>query len=222
MSVVFSGERLSMGQRRKSIVAACLGMTLESYDGMLFAHLLIVLTPLFFKVTDPLYSAILGYLSILIVKTGRIIGGFLFARITDKFGRVHMMMFTIGLAIVPTAIMAVCPTYLEVGIIGTVVMLSARLVQTIAVGGDCAMVPVLCLEHADTKKLFLYGAMPNIAYTFGMLLSALFSYLSIKHLPESWGWRFPFIISVMMGLSTVFIRSGLKETETFFGGEKAE
>jgi len=157
----------------KIVAAAMVGHILEFFDFTIYAVFAVELGKSFFPAESE-FSQILA--SLMVLSVGffmRPLGGLLFGHIGDKFGRkVSLIICVVGMALA-TFLMSIMPTYEEIGLAATLILVSLRLVQGICVGGEGAGSSVFVLEHLNKLKPGLIGGIVNAALTIGILLAIL-------------------------------------------------
>jgi MHS family proline/betaine transporter-like MFS transporter len=199
-----------------AIGATVLGNILEWYDFALMGMLAPLFSHLFFSegfsLTHPLFFFTIGSFF-------RPIGGFIFGYLGDKSGRKTALIKTIMLMTVPVFIISVLPSYAEIGITATFVLGLVCVLQGICTGGEFPGSIVFLIETSPVKKRGFVGSWAYFGALLGMLLSALDLYLIDSHLSatdfESWGWRLPFVLGTLLGISGIILRRLLHETPIF-------
>ncbi|WP_307580055.1 MFS transporter [Paeniglutamicibacter psychrophenolicus] len=152
-------------------------------------------------------------------------GGMVLGSFADRKGRKNALMLTLMLMMVGTLIMAVAPTYAQVGVWGAVIILVSRLVQGFSAGGEFGTATAFLIETAPHRKAF-YASWQVAAQGASMLLASAFGYGLTQWLSEealySWGWRVPFFVGLLIGPVGLYIRARLDETEEFTKGERTK
>jgi MFS family permease len=177
-----------------------------------------VFNQLFFVNEDPTIGLLLSYASFALAFFIRPFGGVIFSHIGDRIGRKKTLVLTLSLMGVATFGMGLLPTYQAVGIWAPILLITLRLVQGLGIGGEWGGALLLAVEYAPAEKRGLFGAIPQMGVTIGMLLGTVA--LSIMTLlPENafmtWGWRIPFIFSALLVFFGLWIRKGIDETPSF-------
>jgi MFS family permease len=177
-----------------------------------------VFNQLFFVNEDPTIGLLLSYASFALAFFIRPFGGVIFSHIGDRIGRKKTLVLTLSLMGVATFGMGLLPTYQAVGIWAPILLITLRLVQGLGIGGEWGGALLLAVEYAPAEKRGLFGAIPQMGVTIGMLLGTIA--LSIMTLlPESafitWVWRIPFIFSALLVFFGLWIRKGIDETPSF-------
>ncbi|MEC0273138.1 MULTISPECIES: MFS transporter [Peribacillus] len=206
-------------QMRRVLVASLVGSSIEWFDYFLYGTVAaLVFNQLFFVNEDPTIGLLLSYASFALAFFIRPFGGVIFSHIGDRIGRKKTLVITLSLMGVATFGMGLLPTYQAVGIWAPILLITLRLVQGLGIGGEWGGALLLAVEYAPAEKRGLFGAIPQMGVTIGMLLGTVA--LSIMTLlPENafmtWGWRIPFIFSALLVFFGLWIRKGIDETPSF-------
>lgn len=206
-------------QMRKIWIASLVGSSIEWFDYFLYGTVAaLVFNQVFFVNDDPTVGLLLAYASFALSFFIRPFGGVIFSHIGDKIGRKKTLVLTLSLMGIATFGMGLLPTYQAIGIWAPILLITLRLVQGLGIGGEWGGALLLAVEYAPKEKRGLYGAIPQMGVTIGMVLGTVA--LSIMTLlPEgsfmSWGWRIPFLISAFLVLFGLWIRKGIDETPSF-------
>ncbi|MBX9955688.1 MHS family MFS transporter [Peribacillus simplex] len=206
-------------QMRRVLVASLVGSSIEWFDYFLYGTVsALVFNQLFFVNEDPTIGLLLSYASFALAFFIRPFGGVIFSHIGDRIGRKKTLVLTLSLMGVATFGMGLLPTYQAVGIWAPILLITLRLVQGLGIGGEWGGALLLAVEYAPAEKRGLFGAIPQMGVTIGMLLGTVA--LSIMTmLPENafmtWGWRIPFIFSALLVFFGLWIRKGIDETPSF-------
>ncbi|MFS0765721.1 MFS transporter [Peribacillus phoenicis] len=206
-------------QMRRILIASLVGSSIEWFDYFLYGTVAaLVFNQLFFVNEDPTIGLLLSYASFALAFFIRPFGGVIFSHIGDRIGRKKTLVITLSLMGVATFGMGLLPTYQAVGIWAPILLITLRLVQGLGIGGEWGGALLLAVEYAPAEKRGLFGAIPQMGVTIGMLLGTIA--LSIMTLlPESafmtWGWRIPFIFSALLVFFGLWIRKGIDETPSF-------
>ncbi|KRF54856.1 MFS transporter [Bacillus sp. Soil745] len=206
-------------QMRRILIASLVGSSIEWFDYFLYGTVsALVFNQLFFVNEDPTIGLLLSYASFALAFFIRPFGGVIFSHIGDRIGRKKTLVLTLSLMGVATFGMGLLPTYQAVGIWAPILLITLRLVQGMGIGGEWGGALLLAVEYAPAEKRGLFGAIPQMGVTIGMLLGTVA--LSIMTLlPENafmtWGWRIPFIFSALLVFFGLWIRKGIDETPSF-------
>lgn len=206
-------------QMRKVWIASLVGSSIEWFDYFLYGTVAaLVFNQLFFVTEDPSVGTILAYASFALAFFIRPFGGVIFSHIGDRIGRKKTLVITLSLMGIATFAMGLLPTYQAIGVWAPILLITLRLVQGLGIGGEWGGALLLAVEYAPKEKRGLYGAIPQMGVTIGMVLGTVA--LSIMTLlPEgsfmTWGWRIPFIFSALLVVFGLWIRKGIDETPSF-------
>ncbi len=206
-------------QKRWILLSAALGSAIEWYDFYIFGTAAaLVFNKLYFPATDPFISTMASLLTIAVGAFARPVGSLLFGHFGDRIGRKSMLLVTLMLMGIPTALIGLLPTYASVGVWAPILLIILRIIQGLAIGGEWGGAVLLCVEHASSGRRSFYGSLPQMGTPLGMMLSvAAFSIVSL--LPEadfmSWGWRVPFLLSVVLVIFGFAVRRKISESPEF-------
>jgi len=203
----------------KVLIASLVGSSIEWFDYFLYGTVAaLVFNELFFHNEDPTVGLLLAYASFALSLFIRPLGGVIFSHIGDRIGRKKTLVLTLSLMGGSTVLMGLLPTYASIGVAAPVLLIVLRLIQGIGLGGEWGGALLLAVEYAPRERRGLFGSIPQMGVTIGMLLGTLaMSIMSL--LPDeqfmSWGWRVPFILSVFLVIFGLWIRKGVDETPSF-------
>ncbi|MGW8528126.1 MFS transporter [Nocardiopsis sp. NPDC055824] len=205
--------------RAKVLVASLTGSTIEWFDFFLYGTAAaLVFDKLFFPSDDPLVSLMLSYLTFSLTFFIRPLGAVVFSHIGDRIGRKKTLIITLSLMGGATMGLGLPPTYDSIGVLAPVLLVVLRIVQGMGIGGEWGGALLLAYEYTPKGRRGFFGSVPQMGITLGMLLASLALTL-MSLLPEAqfeaWGWRVPFVGSVLLVLLGLWIRSGIDETPSF-------
>ena len=206
--------------------ASMIGTTLEWYDFTVYNMLAaLIFSQLFFPSVDPLLGTVLAFSTYAVGYFSRPIGGFIFGHMGDKLGRRHVLMVTLVLMGLTTGLIGFLPTYATWGIASPMLLVALRFVQGIALGGEWAGAVLIAVEHGAPDKRGRNASWTQVGPACGTLLAtAAISLITYVLSPESflaWGWRVPFIASMVLVMFGLWIRRGVEETPMFEALEKS-
>lgn len=195
------------------------GSTIEWFEFFLYASAAaLIFDKQFFPTDDPVVSLMLSYLSLSLTFFIRPVGGVIFSHLGDKIGRKKTLVITLWLMGIATMAIGLLPTYAVIGVWAPILLVLCRLIQGIAISGEWGGAMLLAYEYAPRGKRALFGSVPAMGVALGMLLSTL-AMAGLANLPseqfEAWGWRVPFVASVLLVIIGLWLRSGLDETPEF-------
>jgi MFS family permease len=210
-------------EERKVLAGTLVGTSIEWYDFFIYAQAAgLVLAPLFLAPvaeTSPGLAQVLAFATIGISFLFRPLGAIVAGYLGDRLGRKRMLVFTLVLMGLSTALIGLLPTYAAIGIAAPVLLILLRILQGFSAGGEWGGAALMAVEHAPTARRGFFGAFPQIGVPVGMILatSTLFVITSLLT-PEqftAWGWRIPFLLSiVLIGVGYV-IRRAVEESPIF-------
>jgi MHS family shikimate/dehydroshikimate transporter-like MFS transporter len=205
---------------RQLVLASVAGNALEWYDFFLYGFAAaLVFGQLFFPAgTDPLIGTLGAFAGFAMGFLARPFGGIIFSHIGDRYGRKSALVATLTLMGVATFLMGLLPTYAQIGVWAPVLVVVLRVLQGIAAGGEWGGAVLIVTENAPKQHQGFYSSFGQVGLSAGFLLAAGAFFLA-QRLPQdqfmSWGWRLPFILSVVIFAVGVFIRSKIPESREF-------
>lgn len=211
--------------RRKVLSASLIGSSIEWFDFFLYAAVAsIIFNTQFFVTDDAFLSNILAYFGLALSFFIRPLGGVIFAHIGDRVGRKKTLIITLSLMGLATAGIGLLPTYAQIGVAAPLLLLLFRLIQGLGIGGEWGGALLLATEYAPKNQRGLFGSFPQMGIPIGLVLAYGFFFLLTWAMPEemflSWGWRIPFIFSLLLVIVGLLIRKGLDETPAFIAMQK--
>lgn len=209
--------RMSNG---RLVVASMVGTTLEWYDFVVYNTLAaLVFGKLFFPSTDPIAGTVLAFSTYAVGYVSRPLGGFVLGHLGDRIGRRAVLVMTLVLMGVTTAVMGLLPTYAAVGVWSPILLVSLRFLQGVAIGGEWAGSVLMAVEHGDQRKRGLSASWTQVGPSFGVLIATgMIALITASMTPEdflAWGWRLPFPLSLLLVAFGLWVRIGVTETPAF-------
>lgn len=199
--------------------ATVIGTTIEWYDFFIFGTAsALVFNKLFFPSIDPVSGTLASFATFAVGLFARPLGGLIFGHFGDRIGRKSMLLLSLFLMGIPTVLIGLLPTYSQMGIWAAVLLVILRICQGIAVGGEWGGAVLMAVEHANGKKESLFGSLPQAGTPAGLIIATLvFSYMSTFSEADflAWGWRVPFLASVVLIALGTFVRSKVAESPVF-------
>ena len=210
----------SQNQLRRVILASFIGTTIEWYDFFLYGTAAaLVFNRLFFPTLDPLAGTLSAYGTFAVGFVARPLGGIIFGHFGDRVGRKTVLVWSLVIMGVATALIGLIPTYDRIGVWSPVFLVILRFMQGIGVGGEWGGAVLLAVEHSGGARRGFHGSWPQMGVPAGLLLSTGVFALVSSRLSEadflSWGWRVPFLVSVALIGVGLFIRLRIFETPVF-------
>lgn len=218
--ITSKADLVTASDRRRALFGSMIGSTVEWYDFFLYGTMsAIVFGKLFFPSNDPLNSQLLALAAFALSFLIRPVGGILFSHIGDRIGRKHTLFITLSIMGVSTVLIGCMPTYDMIGVWAPILLTVLRLLQGLALGGEWGGGLLLAVEYSPANKRGFYGAVPQTGALFGLALGNIItSWLASSFSEEaflSWGWRIPFILSIVLVLIGLWIRNTVDETPSF-------
>jgi len=201
------------------IIASAVGTMVEWYDFYIFGSLATVISPLFYpKGNDAL--ALIAYLSTFAVGfVVRPFGALFFGRIGDLVGRKNAFLVTLLIMGAATALVGMLPTYATIGVAAPIALLLIRVLQGLALGGEYGGAAVYVAEHVPDNRRGFYTSFIQITATLGLFVSLAVILIVQNRMSRdafsSWGWRIPFLVSIVLVGVSLYIRLRMKESPIF-------
>jgi MFS transporter, MHS family, shikimate and dehydroshikimate transport protein len=201
-------------------LASLIGTSIEWYDFFLYnTAAALVFNKLFFPTFDPFAGTMLAFATYAVGFAARPIGAVVIGHYGDKVGRRSMLVLTLMMMGIATVCVGLLPTYASIGIWASVLLVVLRLVQGFGVGGQWGGAVLMTVEHAPAGKRGFYGSWPQIGVPAGLLTSTIVFRLFSRGLPAdqflAWGWRVPFLLSIVLVGVGLLIRMKILETPSF-------
>ncbi len=211
---------ISIRERRRVVAATTIGTAIEWYDYFLYAAVAgLVFNKLMFGPLDAGLATIVSFLSVGLSFLFRPLGAFLAGHYGDKYGRRVILMVTLFAMGGATTLIGLLPSFETAGVWAPIMLIVLRIIQGISAGGEWGGAVLLAVEHAPKNKRGLYGAGPQIGVPVGLLLSSGVLAIMDKVAPGDafmeWGWRIPFLFSIVLVIVGYVIRIGVDESPVF-------
>ena len=210
------GDRTSL---RDVIAASFIGSVIEWYDFFIFGTAAaLIFGQLFFPGSDPLLGTLYSFGIYAVGFIARPIGGVFCGHYGDRIGRKSMLVMTLVVMGVATALVGLLPTYESIGIWAPILLIVLRFLQGFAVGGEWGGATLMAVEYAPPGRRGFYGSWPGMGIPAGLVVAtAVFT--TFSSLPQeqflSWGWRVPFLVSIILVAVGLFVRLKILETPAF-------
>ncbi|NLT25482.1 MAG: MHS family MFS transporter [Microbacteriaceae bacterium] len=211
----------SARERRKVAAATIIGTTIEWYDFFIYANAAgLIFRELFFEPVQGPLGQILTFLTVGISFLFRPLGAALVGHYGDKLGRKLMLVITLLLMGVATTLIGVLPTYDAIGVAAPILLITLRILQGISAGGEWGGAVLMAVEYAPVNARGRYGMYPQLGVPIGMLLAtAVLALMSGVISPgeafNEWGWRVPFIFSIVLVIVGFIVRATVDESPVF-------
>ncbi|MCZ9346419.1 MHS family MFS transporter, partial [Streptomyces sp. TRM76130] len=212
-------------QLRRVAVSGLLGTTMEFYDFLLFGTLAaLVFNKLFFPSLDPVVGTIAAFGTFTAGYLARPLGGLVIGHFGDRIGRKSMLLATMTTMGIASFLIGLLPTYDVIGIWAPVLLVLLRTVQGFAIGGEWGGAVLMTTEHAGSRGRGFWSSFTVMGAPLGSLLSTA-AVLAVSWLPDeqflAWGWRIPFLFSVVLLAVGLFVRSRVSESPAFAATQRS-
>jgi MFS transporter, MHS family, shikimate and dehydroshikimate transport protein len=200
-------------------LASMIGTTIEWYDFFIYGTAAaLVFNKIFFPAIDPIVGTLAAFGTYSVGFVARPLGGLVFGHFGDRVGRKSMLLISLFLMGIPTILIGLTPSYESIGYWAAVLLVTFRFMQGLAVGGEWGGAVLMTVEHAPEGKKGLFGSLPQAGVAPGLILSSL-AMGAVSRLPEeamlTWGWRLPFLASVVLLAIGWYIRAKVAESPEF-------
>jgi MFS family permease len=219
MAIAQTAARGITSAERKVIFASSLGTVFEWYDFYLYGSLAAIIAKQFFAGTDPNTAFIFALLAFAAGFIVRPFGALVFGRLGDMIGRKYTFLVTIVIMGTSTFLVGVLPTYASIGVAAPIILISLRILQGLALGGEYGGAATYVAEHAPNDKRGTFTSWIQTTATLGLFLSLMVILGTRTAMGEAafadWGWRIPFLLSVFLLAISVWIRLSMNESPAF-------
>lgn len=215
-----AAEKLDRSKMRKIATASVIGTTVEWYDLFLFGTAsALVFNKIFFPDLDGAIGTILAFMTFASAYVARMVGAIIFGHFGDRVGRKSMLLISlIGMGVATFGI-GLIPDFNTIGVAAPLLLLTLRLCQGLALGGEWGGAVLMTVEHAPADRRGFFGSMVQIGVPIGTLLANVAFLIVATNLDEasllSWGWRVPFLLSAVLVAVGIYIRLHIEETPSF-------
>jgi len=204
----------------KVATASLIGTAIEWYDFFLYGTAAaLIFNKLFFPTFDPMVGTLLAFATYALGFVARPLGGLVFGHYGDKIGRKTMLYLTLLIMGTATAIIGILPTYETLGVWAAILLVTCRLIQGFGLGGEWGGAVLMAVEHAPENRRGFYGSWPQLGAPLGLVLGTLvfsvFSSLMSDAQFNAWGWRLPFLFSIILVVVGLWIRMTIAESPEF-------
>ena len=205
---------------RKVALTALAGTSIEWYDFFLYAAAAALIFPkAFFPEIDPTIALLLSFSSFAVGFLARPLGGIIFGHFGDKIGRKKTLIIALMLMGISSTLIGLLPTYGIIGITAPILLTLLRFAQGLAIGGQWGGAMLLVTESAPSNQRGYYGAFAQAGAFIGVILANLALIITSASVSEeffyTWGWRIPFLASVVLILISMYIQLNLEDTNAF-------
>ena len=205
---------------RKVVTASFIGTTIEWYDFFLYGTAAaLVFNELFFPDAEPIIGTLAALATYAVGFAARPLGGIVFGHFGDRIGRKSMLVLSLLIMGLATFLIGCLPTHASIGVLAPVLLVVLRFAQGIGVGGEWGGAVLMSVEHAPKGKRGFFGSWPQMGVPAGLLLSTVAFTVMQNVTTEAqfmaWGWRIPFLISIVLVAVGLFIRLRIMESPAF-------
>ncbi len=202
------------------VFAGSIGTLIEWYDFLIYGTAAaLVFNKQFFPQLDPLTGTLAALGTYAVGFFARPIGSILFGYFGDRIGRKTSLMLTMVVMALGTFAVGLLPTYKHIGIWAPILLVALRLIQGIGLGGEWGGASLIVLEHAPSHQRGIYGSLVQIGFPLGLVTSYGVFALTTSIIPEamfiSWGWRIPFLLSILLLGIGWYVRARVPESPLF-------
>ncbi len=213
-------ETPSLNRARRAALGSFAGAVVDWYDFLLYGiTAALVFNREFFPQISPAMGTLAAFATFGVGFLFRPLGGIIFGHFGDRLGRKRMLMLTVWMMGIATALIGILPSFASIGWWAPVLLVTLRAIQGFAVGGEWGGAALLSVESAPKNKKAFYSSGVQVGYGVGLLLStglvSLISQLTTDEQFLSWGWRIPFIFSIVLVVVALWIRNGMEESAEF-------
>ena len=214
-----AAPRPMSAEEKKVIFASSLGTVFEWYDFYLYGSLAAIIAKQFFSGLDPSAAFIFALLAFAAGFIVRPFGAIFFGRLGDMIGRKYTFLVTILIMGLSTFIVGILPNYATIGVAAPVILIALRMLQGLALGGEYGGAATYVAEHAPHGKRGAYTSWIQTTATLGLMLSLMVILGTRTAIGEAafadWGWRIPFLVSILLLAVSVYIRLSMNESPAF-------
>jgi MFS transporter, MHS family, shikimate and dehydroshikimate transport protein len=203
----------------KVAAASLIGTTIEWYDFFIYGTAAALVFPaLFFPEFSETAGTLAAFATFGVGFFARPVGGIIFGHFGDRIGRKTMLVLTLTIMGVATTLIGLLPTYEAIGVMAPLLLVVLRFCQGLGVGGEWGGAVLMAVEHSPAERRGFFGSWPQMGVPAGLILSNLI-FLAVAGLPEeqftAWGWRIPFLLSIVLVAVGLFIRLRIMESPAF-------
>jgi metabolite-proton symporter len=213
-------DRIDPTQLRRVAVASAVGTTIEWYDYFIYSTAAaLIFGSQFFSALSPASGTLAAFATLGAGFLARPIGGVLWGHFGDRIGRKAMLVASLLVMGVATVGVGLLPTYDQIGVLAPVLLLVLRLLQGLSAGGEWGGAALMAVEHAPAAQRGRYGSFSQIGVPAGLILAQLVFVLVGNGLSDeqfaSWGWRLPFLFSIVLVGVGLYVRLSVEESPVF-------
>jgi MHS family proline/betaine transporter-like MFS transporter len=206
---------MAKGNTRRVIAAGAIGNVLEWYDFAVYGYFAAAIGRAFFPSEDPVAQVLAAFGIFAVGFLMRPVGGAVIGAIGDRLGRRAALTFSVAAMAIPTFLVGVLPDYHTLGIAAPILLTLLRMVQGLSVGGEYTTSIIFIIEQSPPNRRALVGALGCCGAIGGILLGsatgALLASVMSEQALQSWGWRLPFLLGLLVGIAGVVLRRHVHE-----------
>ncbi|WP_395300459.1 shikimate transporter [Enterobacter sp. ECC-175] len=220
-------ETPSLSRARRAALGSFAGAVVDWYDFLLYGiTAALVFNREFFPQISPAMGTLAAFATFGVGFLFRPLGGVIFGHFGDRLGRKRMLMLTVWMMGIATALIGILPSFEAIGWWAPALLVTLRAIQGFAVGGEWGGAALLSVESAPKNKKAFYSSGVQVGYGVGLLLStglvSLISQFTTDEQFLSWGWRIPFIFSIVLVIAALWVRNGMEESAEFEQQQQCE
>ncbi|WP_235934523.1 MFS transporter [Paramicrobacterium chengjingii] len=206
---------------KRVAVATIIGTTIEWYDFFLYANAAgLLFASLYFEPLGPQAAILLSFASVGVSFLFRPLGAFIAGHLGDKIGRKTMLVWTLILMGASTTLIGLLPTHAVIGAAAPIILVLLRILQGLSTGGEWGGAVLMAVEHAPADKRGRFGAFPQMGVPLGLLLASgvlalMTGVISPGEAFVEWGWRIPFLLSIVLVVVGIIVRRSVEESPVF-------
>jgi MFS family permease len=213
-------ERLDQKKMNKIAFASVIGTTVEWYDLFVFGTAsALVFNKIFFPSFDPIVGTMLAFGTFASAYVARMVGAIVFGHFGDRLGRKSMLLVSLLTMGAATFAIGLLPDYGSIGVLAPLLLLLLRVIQGLALGGEWGGAVLMTVEHAPAARRGFFGSLVQVGVPAGTLIANVAFLIVASSISEdalhSWGWRVPFLASVLLVGVGIYIRLNIEETPSF-------
>lgn len=211
---------------RRVAISSLLGTAIEYYDFLVYGTMsALVFGIIFFPESDPAVATIAAFGTLAAGYVARPVGGILFGHFGDRIGRKSMLVLTMTLMGVASFLVGVLPTFAAIGVAAPILLVALRVIQGVAIGGEWGGATLMVTEHAEPHRRGAWNGVMQMGSPIGSLLSVAVV-TAITLMPDesfmSWGWRVPFLVSLLLLGLGIYVRLSITESPVFEQAKRAD
>ncbi len=218
-SLEVAQSQSNLATSKQLLISCMIGNAIEWYDFVIYGYFAVVFGALFFPNADPFIQLLASWGVFWSGFLARPLGSVVFGHIGDKTSRKEALTLSIYIMAIPTALMGCLPTYEQIGIAAPLLLILMRTCQGFAIGGEFTGSMVFIVEHAPQSKRGFFGSFASFSAVIGVIIGSTFvaglnAYLSTESM-QTWGWRIPFIVSILGSVVGGYMRSRLSDPSIY-------